>query len=401
MYEALIVGAGPAGLSAARVLRAAGVENIAVLERTGEAGGLPRYCGHLGFGMLDFGRVWRGPRYARALREAVADVPVFTDMTVIGIEAGGVVNLSSEHGLESWRARTVLLATGTRETPRAPRLVSGTRPWGVTTTGAFQEMVMKGLRPFRRPVIVGSELVAFSALLTARHGGIEPVAMIEARPRASAPRPVALLARGLRGAPLLVGTRLVAIRGGEQVEGVEIECGGVSRVLDCDGVIFTGEFVPDAILARASGLSLDTGTRGPAVDSTFRTDDSLVFAAGNVLRAVEPAGVAAREGQRAARMMLRALAGRLPSIGQALEVNRGEGVASVWPQRVYPAARGHVVFHVALDGAQRTGLRLVDAGGRTLAAGSPLRDPLGGRLRLEVEAARLVGAAAPLRLERV
>src|SRR5690606_7843005 len=54
--EVTIIGAGPAGLTAARTLRDAGIRDILVLERNPEAGGLPRFAGHLGWGMLDFHR---------------------------------------------------------------------------------------------------------------------------------------------------------------------------------------------------------------------------------------------------------------------------------------------------------------------------------------------------------
>lgn len=396
MYDVLIVGAGPAGLSAARVLKHAGVEKIAVLERTGEPGGLPRYCGHPGFGMLDFGRMWRGPRYARALTEA-AGVPILTDTTVTRIESGGVVHVSTERGPETWQARAVLLATGTRETPRGPRLVSGTRPWGVTTTGAFQEMVMKGLRPFRNPVIIGSELVSFSALMTARHGRVKPVAMIEQNARITAQRPADMLASMVYGTPILLNTQLVSILGGDRVEGVEIERDGERRTLACDGVVFTGQFVPDAILARTSGLALDGGTRGPAIDSTFRTQDPRVFAAGNVLRAVEHSGQAALEGRAAARMILRALEKRLPDPGSAVPVTCGQGVASVWPQRLHAAPRGRIVLHARMETPQRGVLRLSDEHGRTVAHRRvnvlPER-----RVALAVPAAALSGVSA-LRLE--
>ena len=45
-HDAIIVGGGPAGLSCARVLREAGVEDVVVLEREREAGGVPRHCHH-------------------------------------------------------------------------------------------------------------------------------------------------------------------------------------------------------------------------------------------------------------------------------------------------------------------------------------------------------------------
>ena len=64
-------------------------------------------------------------------------------------------------------ARRILVATGTRESPRAARFVGGSRPAGVMNTGALQAHVyLRHHKPFERPVIVGSEWVAFSAILT-------------------------------------------------------------------------------------------------------------------------------------------------------------------------------------------------------------------------------------------
>src|SRR3546814_18156336 len=83
----------------------------------------------------------------------------------------------------------LLLATGVRETSRAARLIGGARPLGVVTTGALQSLVyLAGRRLFERPVILGTELVSFSALLTCRHAGIRPVALVEAHPRITARR---------------------------------------------------------------------------------------------------------------------------------------------------------------------------------------------------------------------
>jgi choline dehydrogenase-like flavoprotein len=70
MRSAIIIGAGPAGLTAARTLRDSGVRDVLVLERGLLAGGLPRHCGHLGWGLFDFKRILTGPAYAERLIEA-------------------------------------------------------------------------------------------------------------------------------------------------------------------------------------------------------------------------------------------------------------------------------------------------------------------------------------------
>src|SRR5690606_12202307 len=72
---------------------------------------------------------------------------------------------------------------------------------------------------------------------------------------------------------------------------------GPARIA-CDGVVFSGDFIPDAVLAQASGIEIDPRTHGPVVDQHGRTGMPGVFAAGNVLRAVESSGFSATEGAR-------------------------------------------------------------------------------------------------------
>ncbi|MFC3127697.1 NAD(P)/FAD-dependent oxidoreductase [Pseudoroseomonas globiformis] len=333
--DAIIVGAGPAGLSAARVLALAG-RRVLVLERNPEPGGLPRFAAHLGWGMLDFHRLWLGPRYARALVEAASAAEIRTHASVIALHPGGGLEVSLPGGRERFSAGAVLLAAGIREMPRAARLLPGTRPWGVISTGAFQEMVHAGgMRPFRRPVVLGTELVAFSALLTARHAGIRPAAMIEEADRITARRPGDWIARHVLGVPVFTGTRLLGIEGKQRVEAIRVAGPRGEQRIECDGIVLSGRFVPEAALARNGHLVVDPATQGPAIDNHFRCSDPAFFAAGNMLRAVEHSGAAALEGRTAGLAMLKALEGRLPA-GNGIPVEAAGELRYVFPQRLLP-----------------------------------------------------------------
>jgi NADPH-dependent 2,4-dienoyl-CoA reductase/sulfur reductase-like enzyme len=338
MHNVTIIGAGPAGLTAARTLVQAGIRDVQVLERNPQPGGLPRFCSHQGWGVWDMHRLYTGPRYAAELigRAAGADIRINT--TVTALEPDGHIHISTPDGAEHLQSHIVLLATGIRETPRGARLVSGTRPWGVTTTGAFQEMAQAGQIPFRRPVIIGSELVAFSALLTARHAGIKPMALIEPGPRILARRPGGLIARAIFGVPVRTKTQLLEIRGIDRVESVILERNGQREELSCDGVIFTGQFTPESWLPRSAGLEIDIATGGPAIDNFFRCADPAYFATGNLLRPVEHAGFAALEGARAAAQILRALRGELPPPQAAIPVTPGGALRYIYPQRIIPGS---------------------------------------------------------------
>ncbi len=190
------------------------------------------------------------------------------------------------------------------------------------------------IRPCRRPVIVGSEWVSFSALLTLRRAGIKPVAMIEEADRITAPRPADTIARLAFGVPVLTRTRLLGILGREVVEAVEIERDGRREHLACDAVVMTGGFVPEAALPRASYLELDEGSGGPIIDQHWRCSDPVYFAAGNLLRSVETSGVVGREGEAAGRAMAAALAGRLIAPARRVPIKASSPLRYVTPQVV-------------------------------------------------------------------
>jgi cation diffusion facilitator CzcD-associated flavoprotein CzcO len=180
--EVVIIGSGPAGLSCARSLKRAGVSDITILEREAEAGGIPRHCGHTGYGWHEFSRLMQGPDYARRLVDEVSGLDLRTKTTVLALRPGGEVLMTGENGPTAITGNKVLLALGARETPRSARLLTGARPQGVINTGMLQQMVyLQHRRPFKRPVIIGTELVSFSTLLTLRHIGVKPLAMIGSR----------------------------------------------------------------------------------------------------------------------------------------------------------------------------------------------------------------------------
>jgi hypothetical protein len=90
------------------------------------------------------------------------------------------------------------------------------------------------------------------------------------------------------------------------VELADVRTGAVRRV-ECDTLVFTGDWIPDHELARAAGIAIDPGTRGPAVDTGLETSARNVFAAGNLVHAAETADVAALGGIHAARHIAAAL----------------------------------------------------------------------------------------------
>ncbi|CAM5464991.1 FAD-dependent oxidoreductase [Streptomyces narbonensis] len=312
VVDVLVVGAGPAGLAAAARLAAAGAGRVEVLEREHTAGGVPRYCGHPGFGADRRGRPLDGPAYARrALRAALrSGAVVRTGVSATGWAGPLALDVTAPTGLERIRAHAVVLATGVRERPRSARLVPGSRPAGVLTTGELLRTAgmfegdRRALRSHlgRRAVVVGGEPVARHAAGALRTAGVEVAAVVTELP---------FPARGFGAVPVLTWTSVVELLGRGRLTGVSVRGrDGRTSVLRCDTVVFTGDWIPDHELARARGLALAPGTRGPVTDGAYRTAEPGVFAVGNLLHGVEPAQVAAAEGRKAADAVLDLLAGR-------------------------------------------------------------------------------------------
>ena len=109
-----VVGGGIAGLSLATELKRLGVEDVLVIEREAEAGGVPRHCGHYPFGWTEFKRVLKGPQYAaRMVMEAqVAGVRVLTGTSVTRLLPKGRLHLSDQRGEFDLDAHRVVLCTG-------------------------------------------------------------------------------------------------------------------------------------------------------------------------------------------------------------------------------------------------------------------------------------------------
>ncbi len=299
-----IVGGGTAGLSSAAELMRLKVGKVVVLEREAEAGGIPRHCGHYPFGLREYGLLMRGPDYARRNRDTAVSLgaDIRTGTTVIKLDPGGKLSLTTDAGTATLSAERVVLCTGIRESSRAQRFISGDRPSGVISTGALQSMVyLKGIKPFERPVIFGSELISLSAIQTCRHLKIKPVAMVEEQDRMVA-RQALRLYPVLTRTPVFTGIANPRIIGRERVEALEFaDRTGQIRRIKTDGIVVSGHFRPESQLLRDSHLEVDPGTGGPIIDQFGRCSDLTYFSTGNLLRPAETACFCWREGIETAR----------------------------------------------------------------------------------------------------
>ena len=219
----------------------------------------------------------------------------------------------------------------------------GDRPAGVLTTGQLQTAIHAGQGVGgTRAVVVGSQLVSWSAVLTLREAGCATVLMTSEFPAAEVPALVRWGASRLLGGPLARRTRITRIIGRVRVEAVEVEDlrTGTRRLVACDTVVFTGDWIPDSEVARLGGLDIDRSTRGPLIDTAMRTSRPGVFAAGNMVHPADTAAIAALEGRMVARDVARWLAETPPAPADGVRLVAGAPFAWVSPGMVREGDEG-------------------------------------------------------------
>ncbi len=341
--DLLVVGAGPAGLAAAIAAKRAGVMDLVVLEREEEQGGILNQCIHNGFGLHRFKEELTGPEYAeRDIRQARdLAIPVRCGTMVLDISPDKVVTaVSRERGIETYKARAIILAMGCRERPRGALAIPGTRPAGIFSAGTAQKMVnMMGHMPGREVVILGSGDIGLIMARRMTLQGAHVRACVELMPYSSGLNRNIVQCLEDYGIPLLLSHTVVDVRGRERVEGVVIArvgedrlpIPGTQQLIPCDTLLLSVGLIPENELSLGAGVVLSPMTQGPVVDNRFETNVKGVFACGNVLHVHDLVDFVSQESALAGQAAARFLSGYDDKV-VAVSVVDGQGVRGAVPQ---------------------------------------------------------------------
>jgi len=295
MKDLVIIGGGPAGMSAAVAAYESGIKDILILERDEKLGGILQQCIHNGFGLHKFGEELTGPEYAWKYEKKVKElnIPVKLNTMVLDITEDKVITATNaKEGIFQIKAKAVILAMGCRERSKGALNIAGTRPAGIYSAGTAQKFVnMKGYMPGKNVVILGSGDIGLIMARRMTLEGAKVHAVCELMPYSGG------LARNIEQClndfdiPLKLSHTVIAIHGKERLEGVTIAEVDEKRkpilstkeFIPCDTLLLSVGLIPENELSKNASVDLNAVTGGAVVDQDRQTNVSGIFACGNVL----------------------------------------------------------------------------------------------------------------------
>ena len=348
-YELVIIGGGPAGLAAAVAAHKAGIQDILILERDNELGGILNQCIHNGFGLHTFKEELTGPEYAGRFIEQVKElgIPYKLNTMVLDLSADKVVTaMNKEDGLFQLKPKAVILAMGCRERPRGALNIPGFRPAGIYTAGTAQRLVnMEGYLPGRKCVILGSGDIGLIMARRMTLEGAEVKVVAELMPYSGGLKRNIVQCLDDFGIPLKLSHTVVDIKGKERVEGItlaQVENGkpipGTEEFYECDTLLLSCGLIPENELSQAAGVSINPITNGPAVNESLETNIPGVFAAGNVLHVHDLVDFVSEEAAAAGRNAAAFIQEGKKVEGKSLPIKGVDGVRYTVPVAIRPAA---------------------------------------------------------------
>ncbi len=365
MYEincdVAVIGAGPAGLSAAVAAKKEGAGKVLLIERDESVGGILQQCIHPGFGLTYFKKELTGPEYAgRFAEEAEAlGAEVLLNSMVLEVlpESNQILCANSEYGMTRVTAKSIVLAMGCRERTRANIQIPGTRPSGIYTAGAAQRLVNRqNAMVGKNVVILGSGDIGMIMARRMSLEGAKVLAVVEIMDFLAGLTRNKVQCLDDFGIPLKLKHTITRIAGSRRVEGVYVAqvdenkkpIPETEEYIACDTLLLSVGLLPENELTRQAEIEISPVTNGPAVNQYMQTSVPSVFACGNVVHVNDLVDNVTTESLQAGKYAALYAMGQIEGEGREVESVTGNNVSYLCPQRLREekGAKANLFFRV-------------------------------------------------------
>lgn len=353
--DLVIIGSGAAGMAAAIEAKKNGVNDLLILEKDGQLGGILNQCIHNGFGLTEFKEELTGPEYLQRFVNQVKElgIPYKLNAQVTDLSKDKVVTYSSkEDGIVKLQAKAVIMATGCYERNAGAIMLPGDRCSGVITAGTAQRYLnINGMMVGKRVVILGSGDIGLIMARRLTLEGAKVLCVSEIQPYSAG------LNRNIQQClidydiPLYLSRTVSKVIGKDRLEKVILSAvdenlqiiPNTEMEFECDTLVLSVGLIPYVSLLNYIDCPISS-TKGPVVNQYMETMIDGIFTCGNCLHVHDVVDFVSQEARLAGESAALYLKNKIDSNEKKIAVKAGNNISYILPQYVLENSVNDITF---------------------------------------------------------